>query len=81
MAGSGTFPPLPPMIPGQRTARPFARAPVLPKAADLAAEQLVADLCGAPDGILAARARLSGWLGAVGALLHDFPAGGCRQPR
>ena len=49
-----------------------AGAGVIPQAADLAAEQLVADLCGAPDGILAARARLSGWLGAVGALLHDL---------
>ena len=45
---------------------------VIPKAADLAAEQIVADVCSAPDGILRARARLSGWLGAVGALLHDL---------
>ena len=45
---------------------------MIPKAADLAAEQIVADMCSAPDGILRARARLSGWLGAVGALLHDL---------
>ena len=47
-------------------------ARVIQKAADLAAEQIVADMCSAPDGILRARARLSGWLGAVGALLHDL---------
>ena len=49
-----------------------ANARVIPKAADLAAEQIVADMCSAPDGILRARARLSGWLGAVGVLLHDL---------
>ena len=45
---------------------------MIPQAADLAAEQIVADMCSAPDGILRARARLAGWLGAVGALLHDL---------
>jgi hypothetical protein len=49
-----------------------ANVGVIPRAADLAAEQIVADMCSAPDGILAARARLLGWLGAVGALLHDL---------
>ena len=49
-----------------------ANARVIPKAADLAAEQIVADMCSAPDGILRARARLVGWLGAVGVLLHDL---------
>jgi hypothetical protein len=44
----------------------------IPKAADLAAEQIVADMCSAPNGILRARARLSSWLDAVGALLHDL---------
>jgi hypothetical protein len=44
----------------------------IPRAADLAAEQVVADLCSAPDGILRARARLAGWLGSVGSLLHDL---------
>ncbi len=38
----------------------------------LAAEQVVADLCSAPDGILRARARLSSWRGAVGSLLRDL---------
>jgi hypothetical protein len=49
-----------------------ANVGVIPQAADLAAEQIVADMCSAPDGILRARARLAGWLGAVGALLHDL---------
>ena len=49
-----------------------ANVRVIPQAADLAAEQVVADMCSAPDGILRARARLAGWLGAVGALLHDL---------
>ena len=49
-----------------------ANVKVIPKAADLAAEQIVADMCSAPDGILRARARLLGWLGAVGVLLHDL---------
>ena len=47
-------------------------ARVIQRAMGLAAEQIVADMCSAPDGILRARARLSGWLGAVGALLHDL---------
>lgn len=49
-----------------------ANVRMISKAADLAAEQIVADMCSAPDGILRARTRLSGWLGAVGALLRDL---------
>ena len=52
-----------------------ANVRVIPKAMDRAAEQIVADMCSAPDGILRARARLLGWLGAVGALLHDLQQG------
>ena len=49
-----------------------ANVRVISEAADLAAEQTVADMCSAPDGILRARARLLGWLGAVRVLLHDL---------
>jgi hypothetical protein len=47
-------------------------AGLIPKAVDLATEQVVADICSAPDGILRARARLSGWLAATGSLLRDL---------
>ncbi len=55
-----------------RVESPGVEIGVTPKAVNLAIEQIVADLCRAPDGILHARARLASWLDAVAALLHDL---------
>lgn len=49
-----------------------AAAGLIQRAADLATEQIVADMTQAPDGILRARARLASWLDAVAALLRDL---------
>jgi hypothetical protein len=45
---------------------------VIPRATDLAIEQIVTEMRRAPDGILRARARLASWLDAVAALLRDL---------
>lgn len=58
-------------VKGTQAASRDAAGPIS-RAAELAAGQVVADLCSAPNGILAARARLAGWLGAVGSLLDDL---------
>ncbi|MEJ5200156.1 MAG: hypothetical protein WHX53_14655, partial [Anaerolineae bacterium] len=50
------------------------RNSLISKALHLATEQIVADMCSAPDGILRARARLASWLAAVAALLRDLQA-------